>query len=340
MRQVHKLIGLAAAGNATVLITGDTGTGKERVARALHQHSARAHHAFVAVNCAALPTDLLESELFGHVRGAFTGAVADRQGRFVEAEGGTLFLDEIGDMSLAMQAKIFRVLQEREVKPLGAAVSEKVDIRIIAATHRDLPVLVREGSFREDLFYRLHVLHIPVPPLRERGPDIMLLAEYFLERAAPGPPKSLTAAAAKALLDYDWPGNVRELENLMQRLTLVVRGPVIDRSDLPLFGHGPSTTLSIEDLARMDLHSAVACTEKYLIERALVAANGNRTEAARRLGIRRQFLYAKIKEYAIQGCPRADVTAFRPSSGLTPLPYFSAAIFGMCRGHNCPSGGH
>jgi two-component system, NtrC family, response regulator len=233
-RQVHKLIGLAAAGHATVLITGATGTGKERVARALHQYSARAHKPFVAVNCAALPADLLESELFGHVRGAFTGAVADRRGRFAEAEGGTLLLDEIGDMSLAMQAKILRVIQEREVTPVGASVNEKVDIRIIAATHRDLPLLVSAGSFREDLFYRLHVLHIALPALRERGSDILLLAEHFLHRAAPESPKRLTPAAAKTLLEYDWPGNVRELENLMQRLTVVVRGSVIDQIDLPL----------------------------------------------------------------------------------------------------------
>jgi DNA-binding NtrC family response regulator len=301
MRQVHKLIGLAATGNATVLITGATGTGKERVARVLHQYSARARKPFVAVNCAALPADLLESELFGHVRGAFTGAVADRRGRFVEAEGGTLFLDEIGDMSLAMQAKILRVIQEREVRLVGASVSEKVDIRIIAATHRDLPLLVREGTFREDLFYRLHVLHIPVPPLRARGSDILLLAEYFLRRAAPEAPKRLTAAAAKVLLEYDWPGNVRELENLMQRLTFMVRGPVIDRIDLLPFEGKSFALLTIEDLTRIDFHSAVASIEKYLIERALLAANGNRAEAARRLGIRRQFLYDKIKEYDIQG---------------------------------------
>ncbi len=301
MRGVHKLIGLAAATDATVLITGETGTGKERVARALHKHSARSKEPFVPVNCAAIPADLLESELFGHVRGAFTGAVANREGRFCEADGGTLFLDEIGDMSLPMQAKILRVIQEREVRPIGGTKSYRVDIRIIAATHHDLTTLIKEGKFREDLFYRLNVIHIPLPPLRERGSDILLLAEYFLGCATSDAPKRLSAAAAKSLLEYNWPGNVRELENMMQRLTLVVRGPVIDRTDLLIFKKEDSSELEIEDLIRMDLRSAVVRLEKYLIERALVEANGNRAEAARRLGIHRQLLYAKMKEHGIEG---------------------------------------
>jgi DNA-binding NtrC family response regulator len=300
MRAVHKLIGLAAAGDATVLITGETGTGKERVARALHTHSARAPKPFVAVNCAAIPTDLLESELFGHTRGAFTGAVTDSQGRFREANGGTLFLDEIGDMTLPMQAKILRVLEEREIRPLGDTKSYSVDIRILAATHRDLMALVTEGKFREDLFYRLNVIRIHVPPLRERGFDILLLAEYFLQRAAQSAPKQLTTAAAKALLEYDWPGNVRELENLMQRLSVVVRGPVIDRSDLFTLMKEPESGPTLEDLLHTDFHAAVASVEKYLIERALLKANGNRAEAARLLGMQRQLLYAKMKEHGIQ----------------------------------------
>jgi two-component system NtrC family response regulator len=304
MRQVHKLIGLAANHDVTVLITGESGTGKECVARALHRHSTRGGMPFVAVNCAALPADLLESELFGHRRGAFTGAVVDRRGRFVEAAGGCLFLDEIGDMSLAMQAKILRVIQEREVTPVGASLSEKVDIRIIAATHGDLLHLVQEGRFREDLFYRLHVLHISLPPLRDRGSDILLLAEHFLQRARTEPPKRLTNAAAKALLEYDWPGNVRELENLMQRLRLVVRGPIIDLPDIPAFERGSSAALTIEALTRMGFHTAVATLERYLIERALLTAQGNRAEAARGLGMRRQLLYDKIKEYAIQDTPQ------------------------------------
>lgn len=301
MREVHKLIGLAAASDATVLITGETGTDKEQVARAIYKHSARFGGPFIPVNCAAIPSDLLESELFGHVRGAFTGAVADYERRFCEAQSGTLFLDEIGDMGLNMQAKILRAIEEREIKPVGGTKSYHVDIRILAAAHRDLTALVKEGLFREDLFYRLNVIHISLPPLRERRSDILLLAEYFLERSAPEAPKRLTASAAKSLLEHNWPGNVRELENMMQRLTLVVRGPVIDRADLPILKKGDHAGLEVEDLIYMDFYSAISRLEKYLIERALKEANGNRAETARRLRIRRQLLYAKMKEHSIEG---------------------------------------
>jgi DNA-binding NtrC family response regulator len=217
MRTVQKTIGVLADSDATVLITGDTGTGKEVVARAIHEHGQRNRGPFIAVNCAAIPADLLESELFGHVRGAFTGASADRDGAFRQAECGTLFLDEIGDMDIAMQAKILRALQERVVVPVGGR-PVPVKVRVIAATHRDLVRCVRDGTFREDLFYRLHVVPIHLPPLSERIADIVPLAEYFLNRATAG--KRLSADAAAHLIRYGWPGNARELKNAMERAAM------------------------------------------------------------------------------------------------------------------------
>ena len=303
MRAVQKLVGIAAASQATVLIQGETGTGKELVARAIHAHSDRGMALpatpFVALNCAAIPADLLESELFGHERGAFSGALQARDGRFREAHGGTLFLDEIGDMSLAMQAKLLRVLQDRIVTPIGGSASKPVDVRVLAATHRDLVAMVEAGRFREDLFYRLNVLRIELPPLRERGSDILALAERLIERYAPTP-KRLTAAASRALLAYRWPGNVRELENLMQKVALVVRGAVVDESDLQLAPPGPTATASsIEDWLSLDFATATGRFEKLLIERALADSQQNRSAAARRLGIHRQLLYTKLKEHGI-----------------------------------------
>ncbi len=299
MREVHKLIGLASAGDVPILISGETGTGKELVARALYSHGPRAHCPFIAVNCAAIPTELLESELFGHVKGAFTGALADHAGRFREADGGTLLLDEIGDMPLPMQAKLLRVLQDREVQPLGSSKRQRVDIRLISATNKDLLALVKEYRFREDLFYRLKVFHIHLPPLRERGSDILLLAEHFLFQASAAASKQLTAAAAQALLEYEWPGNVRELENLMRHLTVLVRGPFIDKSDLAPSKNEQASDLSLDGLMQMPLPAAMKHLERHLIQQALHATQGNRTDAARRLGIHRQLLYAKLKEYGL-----------------------------------------
>jgi DNA-binding NtrC family response regulator len=299
MREVQKRIGLAASSSdATVLILGETGTGKELVARAIHRHSERRAKPFVAVNCAAIPADLLESELFGHVRGAFTGAVQPRAGKFREADTGTLFLDEIGDMSLPMQAKMLRVLQDRWVTPLGGNNGQKVDIRIVAATLHEMPSLVQAGKFRQDLFYRLNVFTIALPALRERGSDILVLAEHFLRQAQPSQPKKLSTSAAKALLEHSWPGNVRELENLMRNLSLTVRGLVIDQSELE-FGNASSGLDSMGDLLQLDYHTAIARLEKSLLQRALRAAGGNRTEAARRLGINRQLLYSKLEEHGL-----------------------------------------
>jgi two-component system NtrC family response regulator len=302
MRRVQKTIGLAADSDATVLVLGETGTGKELVARALHEYGRRKHKPFVAVNCAAIPADLLESELFGHMRGAFTGAAADRTGAFREADSGTLFLDEIGDMPATMQAKILRALQERVVTPVGGK-PVPVDARVIAATHRDLPSLVAQGAFREDLYYRLNVVPIGLPPLRERRTDIAPLAEHFLKAASThGDTKRLTAAAAALLLEHLWPGNVRELRNVIERACVMVRGEVIDAADLDLT-QGAAELLPRDDV---DLPTAVAELEEAMIRRTLAACGGNRAEAARRLNIHRQLLYTKMQRY---GLTDGDVSA-------------------------------
>ncbi|WP_212646762.1 sigma-54 dependent transcriptional regulator [Delftia sp. PE138] len=296
MRQVFKRIGLAADSDATVLVLGETGTGKELVARALHRNSARAERPFVAVNCAAIPADLMESELFGHVKGAFTGAASDRAGRFREAQGGTLFLDEVGDMPLPTQAKILRALQEREITPVGASRALPVNVRIIAATHRDLPDAVRQGRFREDLWYRLQVVPVHLPPLRERLGDVLLLAEHFLRQGGGASPKRLGADAARLLLAHDWPGNVRELRNAMERAALLCPGPVIGPEHIglqPAAANGPAIDWN------GPLAPAVAQLEREMVTRALAAATGNRAEAARRLGLSRQQLYRKLAEFGL-----------------------------------------
>jgi len=306
MREVHKRIGLAAASTQPVLVLGETGTGKEMVARALHRHSARADRPFVAINCSAIPKELLESELFGHVRGAFTGATGDRPGCFRAADKGVLLLDEIGDMALGVQAKILRALQEGEVTPLGSHKTVKVDVRVVAATHRDLVAAVRDGSFREDLYYRLDVLSIRVPPLRERLADILPLAEHFLRRAAaPEAPKALSSAAAQQLLRHVWPGNVRELRNLMERCQALVRHRVIGAADVTVGAnggglHADAAAALPADWLDSDLPSATERLERLLIGHALAQTRGNRAEAARRLGIHRQWLYKKLAQYGIE----------------------------------------
>jgi DNA-binding NtrC family response regulator len=284
---------MLADSDTTVLITGETGTGKEIVARAIHRHGARARAPFIAVNCAAIPTELLESQLFGHARGAFTGAVADRRGAFQDADHGTLFLDEIGDMDLAMQAKLLRVLQDRLVHPVGGK-PVAVDVRIVAATHRDLPRAVAEGKFREDLYYRLGVVPIALPALRDRPADIVPLAEHFLALA--GGAKRLSPDAAAALLAHPWPGNVRELRNAMERAAALVRQDLVTSADLAFLR--PAATPAGQQEGT--LPAAIAQLEAEMIRRALDAAAGNRAEAARKLGITRQLLYDKMKRLGLE----------------------------------------
>ncbi|MDR3487368.1 MAG: sigma-54 dependent transcriptional regulator [Bradyrhizobium sp.] len=296
MREVQKTIGLVADSDATVLITGETGTGKEVVARTIHRVGARSAGPFMALNCAAIPPDLLESELFGHVKGAFTGAVVERKGAFREAHGGTLFLDEIGDMDLAMQAKILRAIQERVVTPVGGR-PEKIDVRIVAATHRDLEQWVKQGRFREDLFYRLNVVPIELQPLRRRGADILPLAEHFLALAS-SPRKQLSEDAARQLAGHAWPGNVRELRNAMERVAVMCRSDIVTAQDLGFL------TAAVSDQAdgsgnSADLSAAVENLERRMIAQALAESRGNRAEAARRLGIHRQLLHAKAEKYGL-----------------------------------------
>ena len=304
MREVQKSIGLLADSDATVLLLGETGTGKEVVARAIHRHGRRAKAPFVPVNCAAIPAELLESLLFGHVRGAFTGAVADRPGSFRDAHGGTLFLDEIGDMDLAMQAKLLRAVQERVVTPVGGRPTP-IDVRVVAATHRDLRQAVRDGRFREDLYYRLGVVPMALPPLRQRLADIVPLAEHFLALSAGADvPKRLSANAAARLLAYSWPGNIRELLNAMKRVCTLVRRPVIEADDLAFLSadaHRPAAEAG--DWLAGTLPEAVARIEREMICRALAASAGNRAQAAGRLGIRRQLLYQKLERYGFAVSP-------------------------------------
>jgi two-component system NtrC family response regulator len=297
MRDVQKTIGLLADSDATVLIMGETGTGKEVVARAIHRHGKRARGPFVAVNCAAIPGELLESLLFGHERGAFTGAVGGRRGAFREADGGTIFLDEIGDMPLAMQAKLLRVVQERVVAPLGGG-QVPIDVRIVAATHRDLATAVKEGRFREDLFYRLGVVPVPIPPLRERLADIVPLAEHFLALACRGrAARRLSPEAAARLIAHPWPGNVRELRNAMERAAVLGRQGVLTAADFDFLAERADAEAAVASAG--DLPDAVARLERAMIRRAFAATGGNRSAAAELLNINRQLLYAKMRRYGL-----------------------------------------
>jgi len=314
MQALRELIARVAPTNATVLISGETGTGKELVARAIHSRSQRAQRPFVAVNCAGLSESLLESELFGHERGAFTGADRGRQGVFEAAHTGTLFLDEAGEMSLALQAKLLRVLMNGEVVRVGSTVPRMVDVRIVAATNRDLAERVRGGLVREDLFYRLNVLPIAVPPLRSRREDIPQLVRHFLALAATDlkvPRREIVPSAMRKLEGYDFPGNVRELRNLIERATILARGTHIEPHDLPLHagdaegdpgsaGPGRDALQALVDSLpqQVDLRETVQRLEEAVIRRALDGAGGVQAEAARRLGISRSHLGYKLKAIA------------------------------------------
>jgi len=304
MTRLFELLETVAATSSTVLITGETGTGKELAAKAIHHASPRHSHRFVAINCGAIPETLLEAELFGHVRGAFTGAVANRQGRIEQAHRGTLFLDEIGTMSPALQAKLLRVLQEREFERVGDSQSIKVDVRVIAATNSDLKKLVGEGAFREDLYYRLNVIPIRMPALRERRPDIPLLAQHFLERLGAEAPArgrvTLTQDAQQCLMAFDWPGNVRQLENVIERAFALSPGRAqIDAADLPEELQRQRAPIAADDVALpddgVDLASLVSDFEHALIQKAMTRTRGNKRQAADLLRIKRTTLVEKLK---------------------------------------------
>jgi two-component system nitrogen regulation response regulator GlnG len=332
MQDVFKLIGQLAASDATALITGESGTGKELVARAIYHHSQRAQKAFLAINCAAIPENLLESELFGHEKGAFTGASAQRIGKFEQSHQGTLFLDEIGDMTLATQTKILRVLQSGTFERVGGNQPIQVDVRVIAATNKPLEQAVASRQFREDLFYRLNVVRIDLPPLRRRREDVRLLVNYFLKRFAQNQtqPKSISPDVLNALQQYDWPGNVRELENVIRRALVVAKGDVILPGDLPaevlanrpalLAGgagsagatgvnvpapagptDGPSLARALFQWARTDGRAKVIPTvERELVIQALIETQGNQVQAAKLLGITRATLRKRIEKFGIK----------------------------------------
>jgi len=300
MQEVLSLVRRVAPSDATVLIRGESGTGKELIARAIHHASPRAAGPLVAVNCAALPEGLLESELFGHEKGAFTGAAASRKGRFELADGGSIFLDEIGDLPLHLQVKLLRVLQERQFERVGGTRTIPVNVRVLAATHRNLEALVREGRFRDDLYYRINVVTLLLPPLRERREDLPPLIEHFLTRFAGKNGKTirgLTREARDALLRYDYPGNVRELENLIERAVVLTRDEVIGKSDLPL----TLDEQTAESDAPAGLVAAVEGLERRMIRDALSRAGGVQTRAAELLGISERVLRYKLSKYGLAG---------------------------------------
>jgi DNA-binding NtrC family response regulator len=307
MQTLHAEIARVAPYKTNVLITGESGTGKEAVARAIHELGPRVDRPWVAINCSAIPRDLIESELFGYVKGAFTGAVQNRMGRLEQANGGTLFLDEIGDLNPDLQAKLLRVLQEREFSPLGSDTIRRVDVRVIAATNRDLLRLVAEGLFREDLLYRLDVYNIRIPPLRERADDIPLLARAFLSELRAEMDKTVDRFAAQtlaAMTAYDWPGNVRELRNAVERSLLSCRGDAITVDDLPDKITGAERArerdTGFAPLGSQGLDSWLEDAERRLITEALVACDGVQVQAARRLGISERSLWHRVKKLGIQ----------------------------------------
>ena len=303
IQRVFRLIGKVADYRTTVLIQGESGTGKELVARALHRKSPRRDKPFVAINCGAIPDTLMESEMFGHKRGAFTDAHADKPGIFQEANGGSLFLDEIGELTMPLQVKLLRVLQESVVRPLGGNKDMTVDVRVIAASVRDLAKEVSEGRFREDLYYRLNVLQIVVPPLRERVEDISLLIDHFIARnndRLGTHIRGIDARAKKLLLDYAWPGNVRELENLIERAVVLAEGDMLMPEDIPDRLREPEDTLdSVLSGGELSIKKASRAIEEALIKKALEKTRGNRTAAARLLEISHRALLYKIKDYGL-----------------------------------------
>lgn len=311
---VLEMVERVSTSDSTVLITGESGTGKELVAKAIHYNSGRTHNPFVPINCGAIPGELMESELFGHVKGAFTGAISHRVGRFEMAEGGTVFLDEIGDMSPHLQVKLLRVLQERRFEPVGSAKTLTSNVRVIAATNINLENAVKDGSFREDLFYRLNVIPIHIPPLRERQSDIPLLFHYFMEIFNRGRSEKLTGVSPDAmslLMSYPWPGNIRELENLVERLAILKAGGIIEVNDLPEKYRGPMVAGPQANGEfhfpenGMDFNTAVDTYENALILKALEQTGWNRNQAAILLKLNRTTLVEKIKKKGLK--PKAEI---------------------------------
>ncbi len=304
MNEIYKLVGRSAGSDATVLITGETGTGKELVAHVIHSNSTYRHGPLIKVNCAALPETLLESELFGHEKGAFTNAITQRKGRFEMAHKGSIFLDEIGEMSLSTQRKLLRVLQEREFERVGGSIPIKVDTRVIAATNINLESEVEAGRFREDLYYRLNVIRISMPPLHERKDDIPLLVEHFLDKhrySPTSPPARISEEAMKALMKHDWPGNVRELENTIQRAVVLSQGGVITSHHISISNFSDRQLIDVARLVRdsTPLTEIMSQVEKMALEEAVQAAKGDRSEAARLLALDRPVFYEKLKEYGL-----------------------------------------
>jgi two-component system nitrogen regulation response regulator NtrX len=300
MLAIMETLKKVAPTNARILIIGENGTGKELVARAVHDLSPRAKEAFIEVNCAAIPEELIESELFGHEKGAFTGAVSRRIGKFELADGGTLFLDEVGDMSHSAQAKVLRVLQESQFERVGGTETRHVDVRVIAATNKDLHKESQTGNFREDLYYRLNVVPVTIPPLRKRISDLPVLVEHFLRATAQElgqKPKKISKRAMTELMEYNWPGNVRELENLIERLVILTPKPVIDVEDLPILG--PAKNLEDQFLERDSYNDFREAVEKEFFLRKLRSHGYNVSKTARRLGMQRSNLYKKLEKYGI-----------------------------------------
>ena len=307
LRGVLDLVDRVADSDSTVLVTGESGTGKELIARAIHYNSKRADRVMVTVNCGAIPEELLESELFGHVKGAFTNAVQHREGRFTAADGGTIFLDEIGDMSPNLQVKLLRVLQDRTFEPVGSSKTVRADVRVIAATHRDLEEAIRRGSFREDLYYRLNVIPIEVPPLRRRKEDIPLLVEHFLARMNEEKGRQIEGihpAALERLVEHDWPGNVRELENLIERLVVLRGRGTVELDDLPaaLRRSASAPLLALPDLGPdgVAFNEIVERLETHLILQALERTSWNKNRTAQLLGLNRTTLLEKIKKKKLE----------------------------------------
>ena len=299
MQEVIRRAGLVAETKSTVLITGETGTGKEMVARMIHHRSAQREMPLIKVNCAAIPDTLLESELFGHVRGAFTGATMTKRGKFALADGGSIFLDEIGTMTPAIQSKLLRVLQEREFEPLGAERTQKVDVRVIAATNRDLKQMVTEAKFQEDLYYRLNVIPVEIPPLRERREDIPVLMEHFVEKHRQRTGKRIDGVdegVAETLQRYDWPGNVRELENTIERAVVLTTGPILTTASVSMIG---ATSAPSPGLPSLRLHQNLEWVERETIRRALEQSGGVKKDAAEQMGISQRALSYYLAKYRI-----------------------------------------